>query len=158
LVPNARFCGTCGASSSGLLPRFAEAKQRFRTLQERYRDGELGDAAYDAELEKLVIEDETGAWMMGAESGDWYWYDGRAWVRREPPRAAQPPPPPGVRQEPSPPPPPSVAKTAAPAAPVSEERPAGRRFPLALVVAILVGLMVMTCLCVLVVPSLIEAL
>jgi hypothetical protein len=67
-------------------PRFAEAERRFAVLRARYQAGELDDAAYDAELQRLVIEDDAGDhWVVGAESGEWYWYDGEQWVHRDPP-------------------------------------------------------------------------
>jgi hypothetical protein len=72
-----------------LPPRFAEAVRRFAPLRARYQAGELDDVAYDVELQKLVVEDDTGGyWMLGADSGAWYWYDGEQWVRRDPPLAA----------------------------------------------------------------------
>jgi hypothetical protein len=86
-------------------PRFAEAERHFATLRARYQAGELDEAAYDAELQRLVIEDDAGDyWMLGADSGQWYWYDGEQWVRRDPtpPDAPVQPPPPG-------PPPPAEA-------------------------------------------------
>ena len=91
LGPGDRFCGECGAPRPQLPPRFAEAEQRFAALRARYQAGELDDAAYEAELQKLVIEDGAGGyWMLGADSGEWYWYDGQQWVRRDPPLAAAP--------------------------------------------------------------------
>jgi hypothetical protein len=85
-----RFCKGCGAPRPELPSRFAEAERRFATLRARYQAGVLDDAAYDAELRKLVIEDGTGYWMLGADSGEWYWYDpqGQKWVRRDPLLAA----------------------------------------------------------------------
>jgi len=85
-----KFCGECGAPRPQLSPRFAEAERRFVALRARYRAGELDDATYEAELWKLVIEDEGGGyWMLGADSGEWYWYDGAQWVRKDPPLAAR---------------------------------------------------------------------
>lgn len=89
LAPEDRFCGECGVPRPQLPPRFAEAVRRFAPLRARYQAGELDDAAYDVELQKLVVEDDTGGyWMLGADSGAWYWYDGEQWVRRDPPLAA----------------------------------------------------------------------
>lgn len=89
LAPEDSFCGECGTPRSRLPPRFAEAEQRFAVLRARYQAGELDAAAYEAELQKLVIEDGAGGyWMLGANSGEWYWYDGQQWMRRDPPLAA----------------------------------------------------------------------
>jgi len=67
-------------------PRFAETERRFAVLRAGYQTGELDGAAYETELQKLVVVDDTGGyWMLGADSGEWYWYDGQQWVRRDPP-------------------------------------------------------------------------
>jgi hypothetical protein len=90
-VGEGRFCGTCGAPRSGLPPRFDEARQRFAVLKDRYNRGELDDAAYEAALRELIIQDEHGQyWMIGAETGGWYRYDGAAWIPQDPPGAVAP--------------------------------------------------------------------
>ncbi len=84
--PGERFCGECGAPLSGLPPRFAEAEQQLAVVQARYQAGELDQAAYVAELQKLMIrDDEGGWWTIRADTGKWYWYDGQQWVQRDPP-------------------------------------------------------------------------
>ena len=61
----------------------AEAEQRFAALRIRYQAGGLGNAAYEAKLQKLVVEDGAGGyWMLGADSREWHWYDGEQWVRQ----------------------------------------------------------------------------
>jgi hypothetical protein len=51
----------------------------------------LDAAAYNAELQKLVIEDTSGGyWALDAENEAWYWHDGQTWVRRDPPLQAVP--------------------------------------------------------------------
>jgi hypothetical protein len=92
LSPDDSFCRKCGAPRPQLSPRFAEAARRFAALRARYQAGGLDDATYDAELQKLVIVDGAGGrWMIGAESGAWFWHDGRQWVRRDPPPVEAPP-------------------------------------------------------------------
>lgn len=82
-----KFCTNCGAPRPGLTARFESAEQQFAALKARYDAGELIDADYEAALKQLIIQDETGAdWMIGAETGQWYRYDGQQWVRRDPPR------------------------------------------------------------------------
>lgn len=88
-----RFCHNCGAAQSLSSPPFAETKQAFDVLRGLHEAGRLDDAGYDEELRKLVLEDSSGGyWMIGADSGKWYWHDGNRWLRRDPPKtgAAEP--------------------------------------------------------------------
>jgi hypothetical protein len=87
MAPKDRFCAVCGVPRPARLPRFAQAEQRFAALKARYDAGQLNEAAFDAEMHKLVLQSESGYWMLGADSGEWYWYDGRQWLRRDPPAA-----------------------------------------------------------------------
>jgi tetratricopeptide (TPR) repeat protein len=80
-----QFCGTCGAPRMLLLPQFEQVARRFALLRDRYRSGTLDEAAYDAALAELLVEDDSGYWMLGADSGAWYWHNGQEWVRRDPP-------------------------------------------------------------------------
>ena len=109
LVPEARFCGECGAPrpqrSRRVPPPFAEAERRFAMLCAGYQAGELDEAVYNAELQKPIVVDGSGGyWRLGADDGKWYWRDGQQWVRRDPPSAtvavehpqARPAPPPAV--------------------------------------------------------------
>lgn len=85
LAPDDRFCGECGAPRPQVPPRFTQVEGRFAALRARYEAGELDHLAYETELRRLVIEDDAGEfWMLGADSGEWYWYDGERWVRRSP--------------------------------------------------------------------------
>ncbi|MBN1814244.1 MAG: zinc ribbon domain-containing protein [Anaerolineae bacterium] len=103
LAPEDKFCGKCGTLRSQLSPRFAETERRFASLRARYQAGGLDDAIYDAELQKLVVADDAGGrWMLGADSGEWYCFDGQRWVRRDPPPAAAPAMPPLMTAAPAP--------------------------------------------------------
>lgn len=90
LAPDDSFCGHCGAPRSELSPVFEAIVARFAVLKARYDAGELGESEYDNELRKLVVQDEAGSyWMIGADTGRWYRYDGQHWVRDKPLREAQ---------------------------------------------------------------------
>lgn len=91
LAPQDQFCGACGAPRAPLPPRFAQIERQFAALRDRYRAGQLDEAAYDAALSELVVEDGSGYWMLGADSGAWYWHDGQGWVQRDPPAVDTPP-------------------------------------------------------------------
>lgn len=86
LAPHHQFCEACGTSRPQLPPTFAAAERRFAALQAQHAAGGLDDAAFDTALQDLVIQDDVGAfWMIGADTGQWYWHDGNQWVRRDPP-------------------------------------------------------------------------
>nr|MBC8248502.1 zinc-ribbon domain-containing protein [Anaerolineales bacterium] len=86
LAPEDKFCGECGAPRPRLPAHFEAAEREFAALKARYEAGELSEAEYDAELEKLVIQDEAGAeWILGAGTGQGYRYDGQPWGRADPP-------------------------------------------------------------------------
>jgi hypothetical protein len=80
---------------SRLPPQFAEIYQKYLALKVAHDSGQLDDTAYQREILTLVFTDHQGqSWWVNGE-GDWFWSDGQAWVRREPPvytPQAQPPP------------------------------------------------------------------
>jgi hypothetical protein len=127
LAPEDKFCGKCGTLRPQLPPRFAEAERRFTSLRARYRAGGLDDATYDTDLQELIVADGAGGrWMLGADSGDWYYFDGQQWVRRDPPLAAAP------TMPPAPPrtmPPQVTAAPASPSVAVPVAPPAAKGFP-----------------------------
>jgi len=88
LAPDEEFCGFCGKPAPKHPPRFQQAEQRFQGLRRRYQEGNLSETDYDLQLQELVIEDKDGAhWMIGADTGRWYWFNGDTWIPREPPQA-----------------------------------------------------------------------
>ena len=93
--PSGQFCGDCGAPVPPLPRRYAAAAKSYEALRALLEAGRLTREAYLAELQKLVLQDAAGRfWMLGAETGDWHWHDGRQWVRRDPPAIEPPPRPP----------------------------------------------------------------
>ncbi len=83
------FCGQCGTPRSKLSPVFEAIVARFAALKARYDAGEVSESEYDAELRKLIIQDEAGRyWMIGPETGRWYRYDGNDWIPADPVKLA----------------------------------------------------------------------
>jgi hypothetical protein len=77
--------GQVGGRGQRIPPRFAEVERRFFELRARYQAGWMDDAAYNAALQGLMIDDGAGGfWVPADERGGWYWYNGREWVRRDP--------------------------------------------------------------------------
>lgn len=69
----------------------AQMQARFFELKGKLAVGQLQEEDFKRELEKLRFQDGQGRWwMIGAQSGRWYYYDGARWLLGDPP---EPPPP-----------------------------------------------------------------
>jgi len=68
---------------------FKEAEERFYELKGRLDAGAISQEEFKAQLEGLKVQDSQGRyWMVGVQSGKWYFYDGTRWIRAEPPGEA----------------------------------------------------------------------
>lgn len=82
---------------------FTEIEAEYRRLKAQHDAGTLSEADFKAQLQNLMAEDEQGRWwIIGYETGRWYFHDGERWSPGEPPRPA-PEAPPKVKVEPTPP-------------------------------------------------------
>lgn len=74
----------------------AEMERRFYELKGKLDVGAISEDEFKAEIEKLRFQDAQNRWwMIGAQSGKWYVYDGVRWIPGTPPaEAALPPMPP----------------------------------------------------------------
>lgn len=80
-----KFCFECGIPLPQLPESFQKTQAIFAEAQASYSAGQLTTEEYHAALTELVVEDDQGEyWMLGVESGDWYWYDGEEWNLRTP--------------------------------------------------------------------------
>jgi hypothetical protein len=76
-------------------PRFADVERQYYALKAQLSGGQLSREQFEAALQKLMILDaQSRYWMMGAETGKWYVYDGQNWGQGEPPTSAAPASPP----------------------------------------------------------------
>jgi len=74
---------------------FSQVAAEFQRLKAQFEAGALSEAEFKARLEELMLQDEQGRWwMIGYETGQWYYHDGQQWVRSEPPVAEPRPAPP----------------------------------------------------------------
>ena len=65
---------------------FAQVETKYRELKREYDTGAITEEEFKAQLEELMIEDEEGKWwIIGYETGQWYYHDGEKWVQGEPP-------------------------------------------------------------------------
>ena len=65
---------------------FREVETSFQSLRRKYRSGEISRREFIDQLKKLRLRDEKGHfWMIGAQTGKWYYFDGKDWIQDEPP-------------------------------------------------------------------------
>lgn len=64
----------------------AQMQARFFELKGKLAIGQITEEDFKRELEKLRFQDTHGRWwMIGAQSGRWYYYDGTRWLLGDPP-------------------------------------------------------------------------
>lgn len=107
---------------------FQEAEKVYKDLNTQHTAGKLSDAAFEAEVAKLRLQDNQGRWwQLGVQSGEWYMHDGQKWTKAKPPASAPltepvslpesaPAPAPTVRASTSAPPPVATAPKSEPPA------------------------------------------
>ncbi len=74
--------------------KYQHAEDEYFKLRGQFDTGRITQEQFDEKLRALMVQDEQGRyWMLGADSGKWYFYDGAKWVQGDPyPGAAVPPP------------------------------------------------------------------
>ncbi len=114
-----------------------EMERRFFELKGKLDVGAITDPEFKTEVEKLKLQDADGRWwMLGAQSGKWYSFDGARWLPGKRPVEPPPPPPPPppatvpVALEPPPVPAPSAAQEIAPAPAPATVEPTAIEMPL----------------------------
>jgi len=66
--------------------RFRDVKSDFERMTGRFRSGEISRREYIESLKQMRFKDEEGRfWMIGAQTGKWYYFDGTGWVQSSPP-------------------------------------------------------------------------
>jgi len=65
---------------------FKSVEETFNGLKAKFQAGGISRQEFIDEMKKLRLKDESGRfWMIGAQSGKWYFFDGKDWVQAEPP-------------------------------------------------------------------------
>jgi hypothetical protein len=65
---------------------FKDTEKAFLSLRRQFRGKEISRREFIDQLKKLRLRDSQGRfWMIGAQSGKWYLFDGRDWVLSDPP-------------------------------------------------------------------------
>lgn len=66
--------------------QFKDVEEEFGQLKKEFRLGRLTRREFIQRLKELRLKDSDGRfWMIGAQSGNWYYYDGKDWIASEPP-------------------------------------------------------------------------
>jgi len=65
---------------------FSDVVEAFNTLKAKFQSGEISRQQFIDEMKKLRIKDDQGRfWMIGAQTGKWYFFDGKDWIQADPP-------------------------------------------------------------------------
>ncbi|MFQ5814551.1 MAG: hypothetical protein ACE5I2_15335 [Anaerolineae bacterium] len=94
-----------------------KVEAEYQKLKGQVKAGALTREEAEAQLKDLMIQDEEGKWwIIGYETGQWYYHDREKWVQAEPPRAPAPPPtrPPSLKAPRTVPPPREAAPATLP--------------------------------------------
>lgn len=69
--------------------RFRQVEQEYYNLRGRFAVGRITEEEFDTALRNMTFQDAQGrSWMIGANSGRWYYSDGGDWVQGDPATAA----------------------------------------------------------------------
>jgi len=119
---------------------FREVERRFQELKTRLDAGAIDEDAFGAELRQLQVLDGQGRyWMIGAQTGSWYYYDGTQWVQAQPPEEEGLP-----SAEAAPPRPPSAPSDVGATEPGTVRKK--KRTASGLVIPVIIGLVALCCL------------
>lgn len=70
----------------GMENSFKDVIESFDLLKAKFQGGEISRQEFIDEMKKLRIKDDQGRfWMIGAQTGKWYYFDGKDWVQADPP-------------------------------------------------------------------------
>jgi hypothetical protein len=68
---------------------FSQVNEAFEALKRKFQAGEISREDFIDGMKKLRIRDDEGRfWMIGAQTGKWYYFDGKDWIQSEPPSQA----------------------------------------------------------------------
>jgi len=65
---------------------FGGVLEAFNALKSKFQTGGMSRQEFIDEMKKLRIKDDQGRfWMIGAQTGKWYFFDGKDWIQADPP-------------------------------------------------------------------------
>jgi len=66
--------------------RFRKVEAEVNSLKKQLKAGRLSAQKFSEQLNKLMVEDDSGDWwMVGTKSDAWFRFDGQNWVQSTPP-------------------------------------------------------------------------
>jgi hypothetical protein len=69
---------------------FAQVETKYKELKGKCDAGIISEEEFKAQLKELMIQDwKDNWWIIGYETGRWYYHDGEKWVQGKPPRIAR---------------------------------------------------------------------
>ncbi|MCP2604858.1 zinc ribbon domain-containing protein [Candidatus Aminicenantes bacterium AH-873-B07] len=69
-----------------MIDKFRKVEEEFHRLKYQLMKGIINREEFRKRLEKLMVKDEEGRyWMIGVQSGKWYYYNGKQWIQSTPP-------------------------------------------------------------------------
>jgi len=72
--------------------QFKEVEESFEQIKRKFRLGEISRREFIDKMKELRLKDDEGRfWMIGAQSRKWYYFDGKNWIRSDPPAAEEKP-------------------------------------------------------------------
>ncbi len=64
---------------------FLNIESKYKDLKSQLESGAIDKEVLKSELKKLMVRDEQGNyWMIGSNTGKWYFYDGKEWKEKNP--------------------------------------------------------------------------
>ncbi len=68
--------------------KFRRAEEEYFILRGKFDTGRIGKNLFELALKDMSVQDTQGRWwMIGADSGNWYMHDGKAWIQADPSHA-----------------------------------------------------------------------
>jgi len=66
--------------------RFEDVEKEFGQLKQEFVQNKISDREFRVRLKKLRLRDVKGkCWTIGAQTGKWYYFDGKDWIESQPP-------------------------------------------------------------------------
>jgi len=66
--------------------KFENFKEEFKDLKKQFKQKKISEREFKSRLKRLQLKDNDGCyWTIGAQTGQWYYFDGKKWVTDHPP-------------------------------------------------------------------------